>query len=62
MHTEGIKKEAYRILDMLPERATWSDLMDQIYVRQTIEAGLKDSDEGKTIDVKAVRKKFGLDK
>ena len=62
MHTEGIKKEAYRILDKLPEKATWSDLMHQIYVRQAIEEGFKDSDEGKTIDVKDVRKQFGLDK
>ncbi len=62
MRTEGIKKEAYRILDELPDKATWDDLMYQIYVRQAIEAGLKDSDEGKTMDVKDVRKRFGLDK
>ncbi len=60
MRSEGIKKEAYRILEGLPEKATWNDLMHQIYIRQTIEAGIKDSDEGKTIDVKDVRKKFGL--
>lgn len=34
----------------------------QIYVRQNIEAGIKDSDNGRTIDVKEVRKKFGLTK
>jgi predicted transcriptional regulator len=34
--------------------------MYQIYVRQAIEAGLKDSDEGRTIEVKEVRKRFGL--
>ncbi len=60
MQSEGIKKEAYRILEGLSEKATWNDLMQQIYIRQTIEAGIKDSDEGKTIDVKDVRKKFGL--
>ncbi len=60
MQSEGIKKEAYRILDGLPEKATWNDLMQEIYIRQTIEAGIKDSDEGKTIDVEEVRKKFGL--
>ena len=32
--------------------------MYQIYVRQTIEAGDKDSDEGRTVDVKEVRKRF----
>lgn len=61
MQSEGIKKEAYRILEGLSDKATWNDLMHQIYIRQTIEAGIKDSDEGNTIDVKDVRKKFGLD-
>lgn len=62
METESIKQEAYRILDKLPDKATWDDLMYQIYVRQTIEAGIKDSDEGRTVDVKEVRKRFGLSK
>ena len=60
MQIESIKEEAYRILDKLPEKATWDDLMYQIYVRQAIEAGIKDSDAGRTMDVKEVRKRFGL--
>jgi len=60
MQTENIKQEAHRILEKLPDKATWDDLMYQIYVRQTIEAGIKDSKEGKTVDVKEVRKRFGL--
>jgi predicted transcriptional regulator len=62
MQAENIKQEAYRLLDKLPDKATWDDLMYQIYVRQTIEAGIKDSDEGRTVDVKEVRKRFGLTK
>ncbi len=62
MQTEWIKQEAYKILDQIPDKATWDDLMHQIYVRQTIEAGIKDSDEGRKMDVKEVRKKFGLKK
>lgn len=60
MQTEDIKQEAFRLLDKLPNKATWDDLMYQIYVRQAIEAGLKDSDEGRTVEVKEVRKRFGL--
>lgn len=60
MQTEGIKEQARRLLESLPDSATWEDLMYQIYVRQAIEAGIKDSDEGKTVDVKEVRKRFGL--
>jgi hypothetical protein len=60
MQTESIKEQARRLLDNLPDSATWEDLMYQIYVRQVVEAGIKDSDEGKTVDVKEVRRRFGL--
>ncbi|MCI5143725.1 MAG: hypothetical protein D3909_18770 [Candidatus Electrothrix sp. ATG1] len=60
MRLESIKQEAGRILNSLPDNATWDDLMEQIYVRQAIEAGVRDSDAGRTVDVKEVRKRFGL--
>jgi len=60
MQAETIKQKAHQLLNKLPDSATWEDLMYQIYVRQAIEAGIKDSDEGRTIDVKEVRKRFGL--
>jgi len=57
MQTESIKAQAHQLLDNLPDGATWEDVMHRIYVRQAIEAGIKDSDEGRTIDVKEVRKR-----
>jgi len=60
MQTESVKEQAYRLLDSLPDSATWEDLMYRIYARQAIEAGLRDSEEGRTVDVKEVRKRFGL--
>ncbi len=57
-----IKSEAHAIIDKLPQNASWDDLMYEIYVRQAIEAGLKDSDAGRTIAVAEVRAKFGLPK
>ncbi len=60
MQTEGIKEQARRLLDNLPDSATWEDLIYQIYVRQAIEAGIKDSNEGRTVEVKEARKRFGL--
>ena len=62
MQTIDIKQEAHHLLEKLPENATWDDLMYRIYVRQAIEAGLEDSEAGRTIDVKDVRAKFGLSK
>lgn len=60
MNTQSVKEEARRLLEELPDDATWDDLMYKIYVRQAIEAGLQDSEAGRTIDVKEVRAKFGL--
>jgi predicted transcriptional regulator len=60
MPTTNIKQEAHRLIEQLPETATWDDLMYEIYVRQAIEAGLADSEAGRTLDVKEVRAKFGL--
>ncbi len=60
MQTESIKTQAHQLLDNLPDSATWEDVMHRIYVRQAIETGIKDSDEGRTIAVKEVRKRFGL--
>ena len=60
MQTTNIKQEAHRLIEQLPETAMWDDLMYEIYVRQAIEAGLADSEAGRTLDVKEVRAKFGL--
>ena len=60
MSTENIKDEARRLLDRLPEDVTWDQLMHEIYVRQSIEAGLAASKAGKTVDVATVRERFGL--
>ncbi len=56
----SVKQEAQRLVESLPDEATWEDLMYRIYVRQAIEAGLQDSRTGRTIDVEEVRAKFGL--
>ena len=58
--TSSIKNEARRIVDQLPETASWEDLIYRIYVRQSIEAGLKDADEDHVEPVEEVRRSFGL--
>lgn len=57
-----LKAEAKRLIDSLPELKSWDQLIYEIYVRQTIEAGLADSDAGRTVDVEAVRERFNLPK
>ncbi|MBW4473195.1 MAG: hypothetical protein KME45_22880 [Stenomitos rutilans HA7619-LM2] len=60
METRSIKDEAHRLIDQLPENSTWDDLMQEIYVRQAIEAGLADSNAGRVLSIEDVRKQFGL--
>jgi hypothetical protein len=60
MSATTIKPEARRLVEQLPDDATWDDLLYEIYVRQTIEAGLKDSQEGRTLPVAEVRRRLGL--
>jgi predicted transcriptional regulator len=48
------------LVENLPDDSTWEDLMYQIYVRETIEAGLADIEAGRVTDVEKVREEFGL--
>lgn len=60
MQSASIKQEAHRLVELLPEDATWDDIMHEIYVRLSIEAGLADSAADRTMTVEKVRAKFGL--
>lgn len=55
-----IKVEAHRIIEQLPDDASWEDLIYRLYVRQSIEAGLLDSEADHVESVAEVRKSFGL--
>jgi predicted transcriptional regulator len=58
--TNNLKEQAKQLIENLPENSTWDDLIYQIYVRQAIESGLKDSEEGKILSVEEVKEKFGV--
>ena len=60
MSDSNVKQEAHRLVEELPDDASWDDLMYRIYVRQAIDAGLEDSVAGRTLEVGEVRAKFGL--
>ena len=55
-----VKSDAHRMIDALPDDATWDDVMYRVYVRQCIEAGIEDAGAGRVVDVEEVRRKFGL--
>ncbi|MBA4064454.1 MAG: hypothetical protein C0501_12220 [Isosphaera sp.] len=62
MPAVGVRDDARRLVDQLPDDATWDDLLYQIYVRQSIEAGLRDCDAGRLVPVDEVRRRLGLSK
>ncbi len=41
-----VKDEAKKLIDQLPEEATWDDIMYEIYVRKKIENALMAVEEG----------------
>ncbi|MHB8404548.1 MAG: hypothetical protein ACYDCJ_03900 [Gammaproteobacteria bacterium] len=54
------KEQAQKLLDQLPDTATWDDVVYELAVRRSIERGLADADAGRLTDVKDVRREFGL--
>ena len=44
------KEEIRRMLDNLPDDATWEDLQYSIYVRERIDRGRREADQEKLLD------------
>jgi len=57
---KSVKEQAHKIIDGLPENATWEDVIDRMYVREAIEAGIADADAGRVVDVSEIRAEYGL--
>ena len=57
-----VKEEAHRLIDTLPDEATWDDLMYRLYVRQSVEQGLSDSDADRVTPVDEVRARLRRDR
>ncbi|MDP1770115.1 MAG: hypothetical protein Q8L74_15115 [Nitrospirota bacterium] len=52
------KKQALEMVKKLPEKATWDDIMYEIYVRKKIAAGILAADEGRVVPHETVKKRF----
>jgi predicted transcriptional regulator len=44
-----VKDEARKILDEIPDDATWEDIMYHFYVRLKIDEGLEDIEAGRVV-------------
>ncbi len=56
----GVKEEARQLVERLPDNATWDDLMDEVYIRQVVERGLRDVEAGRTVTTDQLRTRLGL--
>jgi predicted transcriptional regulator len=56
-----VKEAVLELARQLPEGCTWDEVMYQIFVRQKIDAGLKDADAGRTISHEEVFEEFTHD-
>ena len=52
------KKQALDAIKKMSDKATWDDIMYEIYVRKKIAAGIKAADEGRVITHEEVKKRF----
>jgi len=55
---ETPKQEVQEILDSLPEDATLDEIQYRIYVRQAIDRGLEDIEQGRTLTQEAVEQRM----
>ena len=55
-----VKEQAKRLLEQLPDDATWEDLQYAIYVHQAVEAGTEDIVAGRLHTLEEVRQRFKL--
>jgi len=53
-----IKKEAKKLIDKLPEQATWDDIMYEFYVKKKLAVALKAAEEGRVISHKEAKKRL----
>ena len=60
IENDHVRSTAIELIKGLPKGAAWDDVMEQVYIRQAIEAGLKSANENELIEVDEVRRRFGL--
>jgi predicted transcriptional regulator len=53
-----VKNAVLELAQQLPNECTWDEVMYRIFVRQKIDAGLKDADAGRTISHEDVFEEF----
>jgi len=53
-----VKEEVRRMIESLPDDATWEDVQYSIYVRERIERGRREATDGKILDEDEVERRM----
>ncbi|MCK4475140.1 MAG: hypothetical protein KAU16_00240 [Methanophagales archaeon] len=53
-----VKEEAKKLIDKLPEHATWDDIMYELYVKKKLAVALKAAEEGRVLSHEEVKKRL----
>ena len=53
-----LKEEARKLIDKLPDTATWDDIMYEFYVKSKIDEGIKAAQDGDVLSHEEVKAKF----
>ena len=53
-----VKEEAKKLIDELPEHATWDDIMYELYIKKKLAVALKAAEEGRVISHEEVKKRL----
>ena len=54
----GVREEAHKLIDALPEETSWDDLIYQMYVRKKIAKGIEAAEHGRVVPHDEVKKLF----
>ncbi len=53
-----IKEEAKRLIDKLPDQATWDDIMYEFYVKKKLSVAIKAADQGDIVSHEDAKKRL----
>jgi len=56
----AVKEEAKKLIDELPEHATWDDIMYELYVKKKLAVALKAAEEGRLVSHEEVKKRLPI--
>lgn len=56
----AFKQEAHKLIDQLPETASWEELIYEVALHRAIEQGLAEANAGQLIPVEELLKEYGL--